>query len=196
MPDIITVKKALRQDYIQKRKAIPAEKKAAAEKKMIALFRSLISYRYSDVLMLYYPLNSEIDPLPLAEAALKEGKTVAFPRCGEDHRMDFRIVTSLCEDFESGMYGLHEPKETCPILDPEKDGRSKICVIPAVVYDREGYRLGYGKGYYDRYLSGFAGMKVGFAYEELILDRIPRGRYDLAVDLLISEKGVHNLHAH
>jgi len=196
MSDILTVKKALRQESMEARRAISAEKKAACEKKMMALFRSLVSYRYSDVLMLYYPLPDELNFLPLAEEALAKGKTVAFPRCGEEHRMDFHIVHSLDEDFETGKYGLCEPKSDRPILDLKADGRAKLCIIPALVYDKDGYRLGYGKGYYDRYLSGFVGTKVGFSYDDLTKDRIPRGRFDLSVDLLITEKGVRNRNAH
>ena len=63
-------------------------------------------------------------------------------------------------------------------------------MIPAVAWDKKGFRLGSGGGYYDRFLSGFAGAKAGLAYEEDILDSLPRGRYDIRSDFIVTEKGV------
>ena len=64
-----------------------------------------------------------------------------------------------------------------------------ICIIPGIVFDKEGFRVGYGKGYYDRFLAEYDGTKFGLAYNECILDTVPRGRFDRHVDILISEKG-------
>ena len=63
-------------------------------------------------------------------------------------------------------------------------------LVPAVVFDKEGYRIGYGKGFYDRFLSNFTGVKVGLVYSNMILPKVPRGRFDKHVDIIISERGV------
>lgn len=63
--------------------------------------------------------------------------------------------------------------------------------MPAVVYDRRGYRVGYGGGYYDRYFGKFKPTSVGVAYEEFILDSVPHGRFDISVDVVISERGIY-----
>ena len=70
------------------------------------------------------------------------------------------------------------------------DYSKSICIIPGIVFDSEGYRVGYGKGYYDRFLAAYDGTKFGLVYSECILPSVPRGRFDRHVDILISEKGV------
>lgn len=69
--------------------------------------------------------------------------------------------------------------------------KNVICIIPGIVYDKKGYRIGYGGGYYDRYLSSFKGTKVGVAYTDFIANSVPHGRFDLAVDVLITERGIY-----
>ena len=75
-------------------------------------------------------------------------------------------------------------------MESLKDYSKSICIIPGVVFDEWGYRVGYGKGYYDRFLSAYDGTKFGLSYSECILKEVPRGRFDRHVDILISEKGV------
>ena len=64
-------------------------------------------------------------------------------------------------------------------------------LVPGIAFSAGGYRLGYGKGYYDRYLSSFKGTKVGVAYTDFIANSVPHGRFDLAVDVLITERGIY-----
>ena len=78
---------------------------------------------------------------------------------------------------------------------PEKcrklnDFTSSVCIVPALVYDKQGFRLGYGKGYYDRFLSGFHGVTAGLIYSDFVVKSLPRGRFDKASDIAITEKGV------
>ena len=75
-------------------------------------------------------------------------------------------------------------------MESVTDYSKSICIIPGVVFDNAGYRVGYGKGYYDRFLAAYDGTKFGLAYSECILNEVPRGRFDRHVDILISEKGV------
>ena len=69
--------------------------------------------------------------------------------------------------------------------------KTSSAFIPGIVYDKKGYRIGYGGGYYDRYLSSFKGTKVGVAYTDFIANSVPHGRFDLAVDVLITERGIY-----
>ena len=68
--------------------------------------------------------------------------------------------------------------------------KRQVCFVPGLVYDKAGYRLGYGKGFYDRYLSSFTGCTIGVVYSDYILPEVPRGRFDMSVDILLTEKGV------
>ena len=103
--------------------------------------------------------------------------------------MKYHIVTSL-DQLSPDSYGIKEPSEELPVYDPENDTGSAICFVPGLVYDKAGYRVGYGKGFYDRFLSSFKGSSVGVVYSDFILPKVPRGRFDMKVDILLSEKGV------
>ena len=107
----------------------------------------------------------------------------------KSHTMTYHTVSSLEELQDDGMGGL-EPPEGNPVYDAEHETAGAVCFVPGLVYDRAGYRLGYGKGFYDRYLSGFSGCTIGVVYSDYILPEVPRGRFDVTVDILLTEKGV------
>lgn len=166
------------------------EQRSLRDNAIVEIATSMASFRYAEYVLMYAPMESEINVFPIAERALELGKRVLFPRCSkQEHTMSYHAVTSL-DMLENGAYGICEPPEDAPIYDPERDTGSAICLVPALVFDREGYRLGYGKGYYDRYLSAFSGCTIGVVYSDYILKAVPRGRYDVKVDILLTEKGV------
>lgn len=194
MYEIKTEKDRIRTEYLDKRRKIPPDRKDMFDNKICERFMSLVTYRYSDAVLMYAPKPNEINVDVIAKKALQAGKVIAFPRCNvRDCTMQFHIVNDLSE-LESGIYDILEPPQSAPVFS-SKEFNSACCLVPALVYDYEGYRLGYGKGYYDRYLSAFKGAKVGFAYSDFILEQLPRGRYDLAVDVVVTEKGVSALYA-
>ena len=191
MGEIKELKRTIRDQYRAARRAIPPEKKAEADARICSRFLSLAAYRYSGTVLLFAPLDDEIDVMPIAQAALDAGKTVAFPRCHREERtITFHAVGSPSE-LSPDNYGIREPAAGLPALDVNASGT--ICLIPALVYDREGYRIGYGGGYYDRFLNDFQGAKIGPIYGDFIVDRLPRGRYDAPVDTMLTEKGVITL---
>lgn len=179
------------------RSGLPAEERALRDERICALFLASITYRYAKVLLMYAPLDGEIDVMPIARQALADGKTVAFPRCQTaDCTMVYHTVSSP-EALVPGYCGIREPAEDAPVWHPggasAKD--HPVCIVPGMVFDRAGYRIGYGKGYYDRFLTAFPGVRVGMIYADCVLPAVPRGRYDLSVDVLVTEKGVRAVHA-
>ena len=182
----------LRKQYLARRAAIPSEIRAKRDERICANILSAATYRYADIVLLYYPVKNEVDILPVFRAAVAAGKKVAFPRChAEDHSMTYYFVTSDA-DFEEGAYGLVEPKATCEAFVPENaQMENVICVVPAVVYDRRGYRIGYGGGYYDRFFGKYRFASMGVVYEDFILKSVPHGRFDISVDAVISERGFY-----
>lgn len=191
MYEVRTEKKRMRAAYSERRNAIPVDRRSELSAAVCRRFISLVTYRYSGSLLMYSPIGSETDISDIARQALADGKTVAYPRCYEDSIMKFHIIGSL-DELERGMYGIYEPPESLPVFDPASD-HTAACLIPALVYDKSGYRLGYGKGYYDRYLTAFKGVKVGVVYNDFVVKSVPRGRYDIAVDMLVTDKGVISL---
>ena len=182
----------IRKQHLERRLAIPLEIRKMRDGKICRNILSSAAFRYADIVLLYYPVKGEVNILPLLEAAVNAGKKVAFPRCcAEDHSMNFHYVSSE-NDFEIGAYGLKEPSADSPVFDPRTDGEQNVlCVVPAVVYDRRGYRVGYGGGYYDRFFGIFRPASIGVAYEEFIIKNVPHGRYDISVDVVVSERGIY-----
>ncbi len=189
MYEIRKRKNDIRAKYKALRQAISPDVKQAMDEKIYNLFIGLATYRYASVLLMYAPKPDEVDVTPIAKRALADGKKVAFPRCiPESHDMEYHLITSL-DQLKKGAYGLLEPTPDLPVYDRESVEPS-ACIVPALVYDKRGFRLGYGKGYYDRYLGGYTGSKVGMIYSEFIIDQLPRGRFDLNVDFIVTERGI------
>ena len=192
MYEIRNAKNIIREKHKKKRNAITLDKKRELDTKICNRIISLVSFRYAETVLLYAPVNSEIDISPVAEAALSAGKRVAYPRCiPGSSEMKFHFISST-EELSPGYMNIPEPSESAPEFDRSEtaDSGKCLCIIPELAFDKRGYRIGYGKGYYDRYLSGVDLMKAGVIYSELLVDRVPNGRFDLKVDFIVSERGV------
>lgn len=183
-------KNALREKYRAMRREMPDDERLRRDNAIAEAAAAMVSFRFAEYVLLYAPTGEEIDVFPIARKAMELGKKVLFPRCcKEDHTMNYHVVTSL-DELSPDSYGIPEPPKDAPVYDPARDTGSAICFVPGLVYDREGYRLGYGKGFYDRYLSAFSGCTIGVVYSDYVLKTVPRGRYDVKVNILLTEKGV------
>lgn len=185
-------KNELREKYIEVRKNLDPETKKKRDEAICKTILSSISYRYADNVLMYYPKASEIDVRPIMYKALEDGKRVAFPRCAPDGspNMEFHFVTSE-EDMEVGIFKIKAPKENCEMFDRSSAKGSTLILVPALSFDRHGYRLGYGKGFYDRYIDKNRMTAVGVIYFDCVEKKdLPRGRYDLAMHFMVTDKGV------
>lgn len=179
----------IREEYKERRSQMSADEKFRRDSAICKAAEGLVSFRYAEYVLLYAATPDEIDVYEIARAAFEKGKKVCFPRCDKKtHTMKYHIVNSL-DELSPDAYDLLEPSEDAPIYDPQSPGGA-VCFVPGLVYDRAGYRLGYGKGFYDRYLSAFSGCTIGVVYSDYILGEVPRGRFDVSVDILLTEKGV------
>ncbi|MDD3193068.1 MAG: 5-formyltetrahydrofolate cyclo-ligase [Oscillospiraceae bacterium] len=184
--DIRAEKNALRQQMKDFRRGMPSlvkEKKDAAIRRGVQMLRQ---YQTCDTLLTFVSSPIEVDTKALIEEALQSGKKVAVPYCIDGtRRMDFYYIRSLA-DLAPRTFGVLEPvAERCEKLT---DAQNSVCIVPGLAFDRHGFRLGYGKGYYDRFLSGYTGFKIGIVYEGCLRQRLPHGYYDVPVDLLVTEK--------
>ncbi|MBE6541532.1 MAG: 5-formyltetrahydrofolate cyclo-ligase [Ruminococcaceae bacterium] len=180
----------IREEYKRLRSEMCPEEKFRRDSAICKAAEGLVSFRYAEFVLLYAATADEIDVFDIARVALEKGKKVLFPRCDKKtHTMKYHIVNSL-DELQPDAYGICEPPEENPIYDAENETGGAVCFVPGLVYDRAGYRLGYGKGFYDRYLSGFSGCTIGVVYSDYILPEVPRGRFDMSVDILLTEKGV------
>lgn len=179
-------KAALRRELLARRDAVPQreEKSRAVGDGVLAL----PAYQKARQVLLYLSKGSEVDTWEVFARAVAEGKEVYAPRCLDgEGTMGFFQVTSP-QELLQGRFGLWEPDpRRCA---PWRRREGALCLVPGIAFDRQGYRLGYGKGYYDRFLAGFSGTAAGLCFRELALERLPRGPQDRRVDVLVTEAGV------
>ena len=181
------VKEDLRRKLKAKRDSVPQSERALFSAELCALLRSMPEYKAASLVLLYYPTGSEPDLLPLAASSAEEGKTVAFPAVRDG---DVRFFASAdTSGFRPGAMGIPEPAadERARITDYS----GAFCVVPALAADKRGIRLGYGGGYYDRFLSGFSGFSVCALFPGFYLDRLPAEPHDIPVNsLAAADKGI------
>ncbi len=188
--DIRPLKQRMRDEIKDWRRSMSAETKAAYDSKILEKLLSVREYQACKIVLTYVSLPIEVDTLRLILRALADGKRVAVPRCVDDSRlMEFYFIESL-DQLVPRTFGVLEPiKERCELV---RDFQDSICIVPALAYDRAGYRLGYGAGYYDRFLSGYPGVKIGIVYARNLRRRLWSGRYDIPVDLILTERRLYS----
>ena len=149
----------------------------------------LDEYKRADTLLLYFPTKTEPDLCALARIAWSDGKKVAFPISNtESLTLDFRIVNDFCE-LKAGAYGIFEPTDS---TERAFATPNTLCIVPALAVDIDGFRLGYGKGYYDRFLSSFCGRAAVAIHSSLVCERLPRFDTDIPVKIIITEQEIHS----
>jgi 5-formyltetrahydrofolate cyclo-ligase len=191
--DIRLFKNELRAAIKARRRALEPEEKAQLDRLICGHVLRLHQYQRAKAVIVYMSTAIEVDTLGIIRHALAHGKRVVLPRCRPGTRlMDFYYIRSL-EDLETGSYGLLEPKTCCERFTRFENS---ICLVPALAYDRSGYRLGYGGGYYDRFLSGYTGPRIGLIYAADIRRQLPHGRFDRPVQLIVSERGFFYIRRH
>jgi len=166
--------------------ALPDEYIAESNKGLFLRAVSLNEFISARNIMIYHSVEREPDTISIIEAALSAGKTVAFPYCFRGGKMQARAVRDLTE-LRPAMLGIPAPADTAPVIAPEE---LELVIVPALTYDRSGYRLGYGGGYFDRFLSVIPAYTVGLARERLIRDKLPTEPHDIAVKCVITESGI------
>ncbi|MCX5781362.1 MAG: 5-formyltetrahydrofolate cyclo-ligase [Elusimicrobia bacterium] len=148
-------------------------------------------YKAASSVMFYAAHRSEVETGQMIKKTLKSSKQVCVPKVNSKKPKDMFAVeiTSFENDLEPGNYGIFEPNHDCGKIVSKE--RIDLVIVPALAYDRLGYRLGYGKGYYDRWLKGFPKKKmIGLAFDFQILENVPRTSKDVPVNLIVTEKRV------
>ena len=158
-----------------------AARKAHLDAGIVDRIRACEYYAACETLLAYYPVKGEIDLRPLLFFALSDGKKVALPVCsGKDLRF-YLFSGSL----KAGQYGIPVPRDARQADLAE----NTLCIVPGYAFDKSRYRLGYGGGYYDRFLAGFRGISMGAFYSGFSLPALPRAETDQTCRLIVTEKG-------
>jgi 5-formyltetrahydrofolate cyclo-ligase len=135
--------------------------------------------------LLYYSVGREPDSHRLIEHALARGKTVALPASLPDGVLEARVIGTL-DGLSKRALGIPAPADGAALLLPEA---LDFIAVPAMTFDRAGYRMGRGGGYYDRYLPKTGAFTAGLARERLVAGEFPREPHDFPVKCLVTEKG-------
>ncbi len=189
--NIREIKMNLRARYRQFREKLGEDRKISLDSTIQSRMLALREYAAADTVFTYVSKPIEVDTIALIKAALANHKLVAAPRCVPDtYDMEFFYITSL-DDLEKGSFGVLEPiVSKCRRVTDFPRG---FCIVPGLSFDAQGYRLGYGKGYYDRFLAEFGGTTVGICYSGCVQWNLPHGYYDKPVDILITEKYIRRM---
>ena len=152
-------------------------------KKDRVIFEKIINnelVKKSKLILIYFSKQDEVDTKELIKFFLASHKLVALPKVvGKE--IVFYYINNIA-DVEIGKFGIKEPITNNNVLDYS----NSICIVPGICFDKNNYRVGYGGGYYDRFLKHYDGYKIGITYNECLVDKIDVDSYDVKLDIVIS----------
>jgi 5-formyltetrahydrofolate cyclo-ligase len=179
-------KEELRRHFTQIRKNASTKE---ADRLITKRLAELSKIDNADTVLLFSSIGSEPDTRFFADELHKKGINAAYPKCGENGEMTFYIVNSH-DKLKSGKYGIAEPEEN--IADIPEITDKTVCIVPGLAFTADGKRLGYGGGYYDRFLSKNRVITVGLTYERCICNQINKENFDIPVDYILTENRLRN----
>ena len=189
MNTVATEKQRLREERLAARETLSEQERCVLDDCITQKLLETSEYSEATTVLTYVSVSSEVSTRMFIECALRDGKTVAVPRCLPGHCLEFVAITSL-DQLIAAPFGLLEPPKELPALTEEQMDAS-ICIVPALLVDIKGYRLGYGAGFYDRFLSTYPGKKICLAYQQnLSKTMLPHTEFDVPVDMVITESDV------
>lgn len=183
----MSIKQEIRNKAKLERKNI--QDKNLLSSRIVDKFLSSSLYKNSKTVLCYSPINDEVDTSLIISNAIQDGKILALPYCVDDNGiMDFYIVENYDKQTVVGSYGIIEPNiNLCKRLE---NFDNSVIIVPALCFNEKGYRLGYGKGYYDRFLEKHSLISVGLCYNSLVKNEIPIDKYDKPVNFILTESQI------
>ena len=172
-------KQILRNKYLKIRKNINNKKEIDD-----IIFNKVISlkeYKESNLVLTYVSLKDEVDTFKLIEYSLKIGKKVAVPKC-EGDIIKFYLISNLT-DLKKGKFNILEPTTNKLVTNFE----NSICIVPGIAFDKNNNRIGYGRGFYDKFLQNYNGIKIGLVYSECICEEIDIEKTDIKMDKIVCD---------
>ena len=184
-------KSSLRSNYLVARRTIPARTRLESDSSIESSLRSFSVFAEAPLVLTYVSREAEVGTRSLIESLLAEGRRVAVPRVDlEAHSMTFHEIDSLDELVPRTMRILEPPADAPALTEPAQLAGS-VCLVPGLVFDGAGHRVGYGGGYYDRFLAFYPGDKIGLARTTMISSNpLPTDGHDVPVDFIATEGAV------
>jgi 5-formyltetrahydrofolate cyclo-ligase len=173
-------KENIRRQFLEKRDWLSADWIEIASKQIRKNLGKVEQYRKAQTIACYHSTGSEVKTHEIMQEILSHGKTLALPRV-EGDGLVFCDVKKF-EDLQKGEFGIMEPKQYCGMID-----RFDLIIVPAVAMTRNGQRLGYGCGFYDRFLADKDITSIALAYSKSIAKSIPHDKSDAIIDIIVTE---------
>ena len=188
---LILDKKLTRQTFLKQRRAYNIAEKTSAEQRMLEYLQDWEVIKQAEKIHIFISKADEPDTTLIIESAWKSGKTVAVPCLLPG---TFELFHSKLESFDnlfSGALGVLEPSPEVRIkMNPES---FDLVIIPGVAFDRSGGRLGYGKGYYDRFLEQTCAFLLAIAFDFQVIEKVPTEKHDVLMNGILTEDGIIEL---
>lgn len=176
-------KAELRKYFSQLRNSIDTVERTAIDRSITQNLINSALYLQSDMILIYVSVGSEVDTTDIILHSLSVGKKVAVPYCFKDD-MEFYEISAF-DDLTENQFGI----PTVDINSAKKAILTKetLCIVPAYAFDKRGYRLGYGGGYYDRFLAADIVRSVGLCRNRFFVDSLPSEEHDIKTDIILTE---------
>lgn len=178
-------KPEIRSRALAARRALTPAAVATGSRAIHARLRALPAYQAAEVVLCYAASkDNEVETRPLIEEALAAGRTLLVPVMQPGKRLAWSRLRQL-QDLTPNHRGILEPVESARdwVIPPD----AAVCIVPGVAFRRDGYRVGYGGGYYDRFLSSFGGLSIGLSFSCQIMDCWAPDNFDVPVDVVLTE---------
>lgn len=169
----MSCKTVLRREMIEKRKALSLKNGEV----FVNIIKELECYKKAKTVMLYMPIKGEADVTGL----LGDEKLFLAPVTEGDEMYACRVGEMV-----KGAFGVPEPFDKTPFDKKDID----LVIVPGVAFDKEGNRMGFGKGYYDRFLKDMKAVKAGVCHAFQLMDKIPSAPHDVKMDMIVTERGI------
>lgn len=179
------MKNQLKQSIIEQRNSLTKKEILEKSNQIGENLFNLEIFKNSKTVMLFVSFNSEVYTHDMIRYSLKN-KTVIIPKVLH-HEIEPSVIIDFDNLIPSGKFGILEPIEIMKIAYKNID----LVLVPGIGFDKEGHRVGYGSGYYDKFLKKVPkAIKIGLAFDFQIVDKVPREEHDVPVDLVVTDKEV------
>ena len=168
---------------LEKRNALNAKEIESRSERVQDFLLNSKEFRSAKIVGAYHAHDSEVRTDLIIDHARAFGKKIALPRVEGDNLTFYELSSS--KYLVKGRFGIMEPLPYIPVDSID------LLVVPGIAFDKKGYRLGYGKGYYDMFLAKNKVSSIGLGYMFQLLELLPRGKYDRRLDAIATEDGVH-----
>jgi 5-formyltetrahydrofolate cyclo-ligase len=188
----------IRQHFTAVRSSLSLDQRTAAEEVILAALFESEAWRRATVVCAYLPIRGELNTLPILDRARVDGKPCALPvtlTAAAEGKMVFRRLSGQTpKELPIGRFGIPEPPDSHPNLS-RNELAGALILVPGLVFDDEGFRVGYGGGYYDRMLAelktaGIPHTAAGLCYAVCRTPTLPREPHDIPVDLILDERRI------